>query len=889
MAFSIVQAWARVNTPAANGTSLVLGAVPAAGNLLVALTQKGNITDIQNAPTDNLGDGVAWQLAVGPDDNQIAERGYMWWKQVGTPSGGGKTITTTSAGATANCFLEAAEYAPGAVGTISLNGTPVNAKTANASPNAGSLTTVAAAASVIVAYGSCTGAAVTVGAGYTGRLFETVVNNTGIQDQFTSIAGVFPTAFTGGASGFCYALAAAFRVGAGALPPARKRGWYEYLSGFALSAVVAAVVTGWPGISTNLATYPGGPAGDPTTGRPVFGAADRPGGSNIPTAVYIYCDPNNGNDAWNGLAGQFTSGTTGPCKSFSVAWSKLVDGRGDWLMVANTTVYREGMGNLSGAKNGARAANPTVVSTYTPATWSSHVGDRTGIAQFGWDGTNGPTAQMLDFGNTFLSQHVVWENILLWDFQNTVVNGANQNSFGNVQLLSRSDGLSMNWMFYNFRIIGGNYSVQGDYSQDLTDYSRGTFTNGSATVTGVTTYGLGAGPANGAGGATSGNAPVNGHVMSLAGPLNNVPEGTTIVSGSGTATLTMSAPFTGTSGTYDFCTNLPRYSAKGIVHRRCVYAYAYAPGGAHSQGVYGHALDSIVWEDNVFHHNGHQGTNRNASFTNAGQQADGFKHNIYLSGECKNIIFRRNLSICASLTGAQIRCGGVVEGNAFGDNPIGLIAGLADSYAYARPLGVPAVIKSNVFSRSTNVVAGQAQGQGIAVGNLTSGTPVFSGDFLVSGGEQAYNIICDLGANSTANVFPLTNQASANQPSVLNYHDNIVWNWGNGSSNAGAGTSLGAYIGQGSGGPFWAQWSGSLTNNLTDTPIGPVTASGANITASNNTTAFGGLPDTSRSLATYATSLGYASISAMGDAAMNDPMTNWAVNAVNYVRAGFGH
>lgn len=223
MAFSLVQTWADADTAASTSTPLVLVSVPTAGNLLVACVTGGVDTTQTFSIADNIGDSVAWNTAVGPQNNPFpTDRSYIFWKVVGTPSGGLKTITATATGAETHFSVMAAEYAGGG-GTIVLDGTPTSASAAaGTNPAPGAITTVSAAGLVI---GYCTdnNADPTTGAGYTRYLAGTAHQNFhAIEDQFTTVGGSYNPGFSELTGGWA-ALGVAFKVsGAAALP--RKEG-----------------------------------------------------------------------------------------------------------------------------------------------------------------------------------------------------------------------------------------------------------------------------------------------------------------------------------------------------------------------------------------------------------------------------------------------------------------------------------------------------------------------------------------------------------------------------------------------------------------------------------------------------------------------------------------
>lgn len=215
MAFTLVQTWADADTAASSSTPLVLVSVPTAGNLLVAIATGGTDVAQTFSIADNIGDSVSWNTAVGPQNNTFPnDRTYIFWKIVGTPSGGLKTITITSTGAETHLSVMAAEYNSGG-GAAALDGTPVGASgIAGTNPAPGNIVTTSSAGLVI---GYCTdnNADPTTAATYTRYLAGTAHQNFhAIEDKFTTASGTYNPGFTENTGGWG-AVGVAFKASGG--------------------------------------------------------------------------------------------------------------------------------------------------------------------------------------------------------------------------------------------------------------------------------------------------------------------------------------------------------------------------------------------------------------------------------------------------------------------------------------------------------------------------------------------------------------------------------------------------------------------------------------------------------------------------------------------------
>ena len=121
---------------------------------------------------------------------------------------------------------------------------------------------------------------------------------------------------------------------------------------------------------------------------------------------------------------------------------------------------------------------------------------------------------------------------------------------------------------------------------------------------------------------------------------------------------------------------------------------------------------------------------------------------------------------------------------------------------------------------------------------------------------------------STSNEYGFVPHTQLDAPTVVNWTNNIVWNWGPNSVQS-AMTDLSRYP---------AKLSVTMSGNVlpNDTPTG------TNVKAP--ATPF---PDAGRTIATYAQANGYASEQAFWSYVIQHPESNWAQILGDYVRAGF--
>jgi hypothetical protein len=215
MSITLNQAWSNAGTNTTNNVPLAYGSIPAAGDLLIAVF---SLTDTQTLTSlaDTIGDGVPWvQAGTTVHDNNSGSNNYVYYKTVGTPSGGAKTVTLT-ASATAGMVLSIAAYRSSVAGTWSTDGFISVINTTSTNPSPGSITTTAADG-VVLGYVVKSGATPTAGTGFTLQAAPTgYFGYEGVEDQITTAAGSYTAAWVDGASSTWSALSAAFKWVTGA-------------------------------------------------------------------------------------------------------------------------------------------------------------------------------------------------------------------------------------------------------------------------------------------------------------------------------------------------------------------------------------------------------------------------------------------------------------------------------------------------------------------------------------------------------------------------------------------------------------------------------------------------------------------------------------------------
>ncbi len=270
----------------------------------------------------------------------------------------------------------------------------------------------------------------------------------------------------------------------------------------------------------------------------------------------------------------------------------------------------------------------------------------------------------------------------------------------------------------------------------------------------------------------------------------------------------------------------------GIVHnvsfRRNVVVNAYSSGGGHSQGIYIAGVENLLLEDNLFDHNGW-----NEYVSGSGPTI--FNHNVYMQYDCSgSIAVRGNISANASSHGMQIRPGGIVSGNLFVHNPIGLLWGNGSGYAESGE------VRGNVVLEGSNIDINTPRGFGIDIVNSANmASPV-----LADG-----NIIAHIASTSSS-----AHAISLNQTVGAIVSNSIIYQWLGGIQQTNTTNT-------------------TLTNNIIDGP---------------------GYPDPNRSVGSYNASLGGASTTnAFLAVCEQQSRQDWdprytAAAVIGYIRTGFG-
>ena len=306
----------------------------------------------------------------------------------------------------------------------------------------------------------------------------------------------------------------------------------------------------------------------------------------------------------------------------------------------------------------------------------------------------------------------------------------------------------------------------------------------------------------------------------------------------------------------DYTGNVVSTRLSNIVFRRCVFAYAYLTG--HAQGLYLWTTSGVTVEDSVFYHNGWQGSDRNAVSADPATLPDIFKHGAYFGTLTDNTVFRRNLVAHNSSHGMQMRGGGVASDNVFASNPLNVHVGGGDHYDSMRPSGVPYSFTNNVIVASADIDKNNPRGFGASFMNTQNG------------GVASGNIVVNISPASTSNKFALSVAAYFNQPTYLNWTNNIQYQWSS--------QTLASYTQDLGYNPYPAQTFVTRTGNVIDNET----------VAGNLTQPTAPFPDPNRSVATYAVANGYATEAAFWSYAIQNPQINWAKQIGDYVRAGYG-
>lgn len=188
MAITLTNAWKTGTAIFTTTANAVLDSIPSAGDLLVCcaatLTSTNTIT-----VSDSIGDGVSWSTAIGPTTLGAVGAMYIFYKQVGTPSGGGKTVTAT---------VSNADFMPIGVGGYSggptpwtLDGSPTSSSNASsANPAPGAIVTTSAGP-LVIGFANTANNGLTPGSGYNFKATVSLFGDGQVEDRIASSSGSY--------------------------------------------------------------------------------------------------------------------------------------------------------------------------------------------------------------------------------------------------------------------------------------------------------------------------------------------------------------------------------------------------------------------------------------------------------------------------------------------------------------------------------------------------------------------------------------------------------------------------------------------------------------------------------------------------------------------------
>lgn len=209
MAITRVQTFAVTWKTAGTGSTVThtMASVPTAGNLLVACLASGDTGATQITITsfdDNIGDGVPWtESTLNPQGLTVSSKTKyrMYYKVVGTPSGGLKDVQCTITSIQALVLFVGEYGVDSGVPTWSVTGSQIAAN--GVSPtfpaDAGDITTTIPDA-VLVGFSGCQGSNWNAGSGYTRQATSTEWAQDSVEDRIVSSTGTYAVDWVTGAS-----------------------------------------------------------------------------------------------------------------------------------------------------------------------------------------------------------------------------------------------------------------------------------------------------------------------------------------------------------------------------------------------------------------------------------------------------------------------------------------------------------------------------------------------------------------------------------------------------------------------------------------------------------------------------------------------------------------
>ncbi|HEX8910746.1 MAG TPA: hypothetical protein VF796_00205, partial [Humisphaera sp.] len=331
-----------------------------------------------------------------------------------------------------------------------------------------------------------------------------------------------------------------------------------------------------------------------------------------------------------------------------------------------------------------------------------------------------------------------------------------------------------------------------------------------------------------------------------------------------------------------FRTNISFVPVYGEMHdvtvRRSVVTDAWS-AKYHAEGLFVDGVRGLTVEENVFDHNGWL-----EDVPGAGQTV--FNHNIYITGRTSDVVVSGNLLANASSHGLQARSGGVITGNLFLNNAIGMSYGLVNGEGVQKEGGVSGVVSGNVFLGGRDI-AGSGRGLGIEIANTRDGGNTVVKENIFS--KYAGGVLPAISLTSGVGV----NQADAVGLHDVTLRDNVVYQWKQGVVVQGGMSPTAAnpwkvMEGVTLAGNQFVDLAGKVLTNVGNVTMGPSAA------ATTRTLGARTMTDPDRTVQTYDRMIGgpgsmwHYLDGAVGREAGTMDARYTATSMVNYVREGFG-
>lgn len=205
-----------------------------------------------------------------------------------------------------------------------------------------------------------------------------------------------------------------------------------------------------------------------------------------------------------------------------------------------------------------------------------------------------------------------------------------------------------------------------------------------------------------------------------------------------------------------------------VVINRCSILDSFN-GPIHSSGLYANWVDGLTVKECFFDHNG----------WNTDESADPtiYNHNMYIATGCTNVRLLRNISSQASSHGAQLRCGGIIDGNVVFRCPIGLLLGGGDPVDASHLNGVYGTVTNNVILEGTDISPSLLRGTGIEFSNIGRHGAVCSGNIIANKYTSSNGSCINFNANGYGAGVGCNN---------VTVSDNIIYDWRGGVTTSAA-------------------------------------------------------------------------------------------------------